>query len=280
MQRLLLLATALTACAGAARVEPPAAEEIFSHAELDRFLERHVDAAGNVDYEAASTDDPDLAGYLARIAAASPDNRPELFPTRNHRLAYWINAYNGSVLFLVLSHYPIESVGDVSRPWAFFFLPRLSGFFVFQPVVLGGDSTSLYALENRLIRRRFADPRFHFALNCASQSCPRLPRTAFSGEALDRELDREARIFLADESNLRIDLEQRTIFLSAIFDWYERDFLDWQRDVESEARATLAGYVQPYLPAAKQRALAKCDDCRVEFLPYDWGLNHRATGPH
>jgi hypothetical protein len=254
-------------------------EGIFSHAELDRFLERHADAAGNVDYQAASTDDPDLAGYIARIAATSPDNRPALFPTRDHRLAYWINAYNGSVLFGVLSHYPIESVRDIPRPWAFFFLPRLSGFFLFQPVVLGGDSTSLYALENRLIRRRFADPRIHFALNCASLSCPRLPRTAFSGKALDRELDREARIFLADESKLRIDPEQQTIFLSAIFDWYERDFLDWQRDAAPETPATLVAYVHPYLAPERRRALAECGDCRVEFLPYDWGLNDRATAP-
>ena len=77
------------------------------------------------------------------------------------------------------------------------FLPRPAGFFVFRKVVLGGDAMSLYALENEIIRGRFREPRVHFALNCASASCPLLPRQAFRGADLFAQLEREAQRFFS-----------------------------------------------------------------------------------
>lgn len=254
--------------------EPPDAGGPFSHALFERVLARFVDERGRVDYAALSRDRGDFDRYYALVAEVGPDTHPARFPSAAHRLAYWINAYNAAVLGAVLAYYPLVRVTDVGPPRLLFFLPREAGFFVFQRVRISGDWMSLYHLENGIVRKRFADPRIHFALNCASASCPRLPRIPFLPERLEQQLDREARRFVAEERNVRVDLARRRVELSRIFEWYEGDFLRWQE--ARGASPSLLGYLEPLLPAAKRRALERCVDCRLEFLPYDWRLNDPA----
>ncbi len=245
------------------------------HRDLDSFLRRHVDADGRVDYRAASVDRADLDRYVAQLARISPDSHRDWFPTDADRLAYWINAYNAFVIHLVLHYYPITSVRDIRPPVPFFFLPRLAGFFVFQRVTLGGRETSLRALEDGVIRGRFSEPRVHFALNCASRSCPRLPNRGFTPAGLDTELEREAGRFVAEERNVRIDVAGGTLFLSSIFRWYEADFADCVKGHRAGEEATLRRYLRPYLSETQAAQLHACARCRVEFVPYDWGLNDR-----
>ena len=175
----------------------------------------------------------------------------------------------------VLAYYPISSVRDIRPPRLAFFFPRLSGFFVFHRVILGGHRISLYGLENRVIRRRFADPRLHFALNCGASSCPRLPSHAFKGSLLQKQLDREARKFAAEDRNVRVDVASQTIWLSSIFDWYEADFTHSQ--VRSGVDATLREYVLSLLFGDKELSFRTCSGCRIQFFPYDWLLNDRAA---
>ena len=223
-----------------------------------------------MDYGALGSDRAELDGYCRLLARYSPDATPERFPTEASRLAYWINAYNAAVIKTVLHYYPVESVLDVKRPWVFFFLPKKSGFFYFQRVRLGGASMSLYKLENDIVRKRFHEPRAHFALNCASLGCPELPRHAFTPERLDEELTREARRFLSKPGNFRIDPESGTIFLSEIFDWYRDDF--------TGGSSSLIDYLRRYLPDKQARLLDDAADrYEIRFTPYDWSLNDR---PH
>ena len=254
--------------------QPQLTAPVFTHELLDRVLQRFVDARGRVDYTGLQNRTGDLERYYQLLSTYSPDSHPELFPTQQSRLAYWINAYNAAVLKAVLSHYPISSVADVKAPALFFFLPAQSGFFVFQRLVFGAESMSLYSLENDIVRSRFAEPRIHFALNCASRGCPRLPASTFKTEHLDEELDRETRNFVAEERNFRLDHAQKTIFLSSIFQWYESDFLDWYKDRFPDRRATLLDYVSLYLPDERAAQLDRAAaSYQVEFIPYDWTLN-------
>jgi hypothetical protein len=277
------LALAAVACTTLPVPQRPAGapdSERFGHEDLDSFLARHVDDGGRVDYAAALEDRSDLARYVGEVAAVSPDSMPGRFTSDDDRLAYWINAYNAWVLQAVLERYPIESVRDVRPPWPLFFVPRLAGFFYLQEVTLGGREMSLYALENGLIRKRFADPRIHFALNCASESCPRLPRRAFRSDDLQQVLDAETRRFIGDGRNVRIDPQRGVVLLSSIFDWYERDFVSWMEDRHPESSPSLLGYVALYLDEGDRVRAAACADCVVEFIPYDWTLNDRGrTSP-
>lgn len=133
---------------------------------------------------------------------------------------------------------------------------------------------SLYHLENGVIRKRFPDPRIHFALNCASIGYPRLPREAFSADILEEQLDREAHLFLAEDRNFKIDYQNEAIVLSEIFDWFEGDFTDWLKRHHPDKDPTLPTYVALYLPPDKAEALEKViSQFTVRFTPYDWGLN-------
>jgi hypothetical protein len=270
-----LAALLCAACSTAAASPEPVLPETgpFSHDDLDQFLRRFVDGDGRVAYPAARTDRKDLDRYLSALARTSPDSHPGRFPGEADRLAYWINAYNASVISLVLHEYPIASVKDVRAlgPLSFL-LPRLASFFVLRRVTLGGTSTTLYSLENRVIRSRFDDPRVHFALNCASGGCPHLPARAFTGPRLEEQLARETASFLADPRNLRLDPEQGRIHLSSIFSWYESDFTKWVENHRPDQEPSLLTYVRLHAEPARQSAIA-ARDWRVEFIPYDWTLN-------
>jgi len=252
---------------------PAAPPNNFPHEDLDRVLQQFVNDEGLVNYAALKRNRTDLDRYYALLGAYSPDSDPGMFPTQESRLAYWLNAYNTAVIETVLAFYPIASVEDVRPPAPLFFMPRKSGFFLFQQIILGGKTRSLYSLENSVIRRRFADPRVHFALNCASVGCPHLPRYAFTAEQLEHQLDHATRQFVAEPRNLRIDHETRTVWMPSIFKWYQSDFTGWYRQRFPDKAATLANYVALYLPPEEAADLMSSAAYRVRFFEYDWRLN-------
>ena len=248
----------------------------FSQAQFSEILTRQVNGQGEVNYEALKVDPLPLDAYYARLAEVSPDRNPEIFPTRDEALAYWLNAYNASVIALVVAHYPITSVKEV-RSNALFFLPKLAGFFVLEHVVLGGSKMNLKTLEDRIIRDRFKDPRIHFALNCASRSCPRLRRRAFEAPSLSLQLEAATVFFIRESRNVSIQPAQGKITLSPIFKLYRDDFLEWLKTHRPHQPATLLNYIAPYLAEPQARALAQCRDCQIEFREFDWGLNSQSA---
>jgi hypothetical protein len=265
----------LFGCAGHSPDRPDALRGpvVGFHVDLATFLERHHREGGRIDYAAAVSDSRDLDRYLARLRAVSPDSDPLAFPSDPQRLAYWINAYNAWTIRFVLDHYPIASVNDVRPPTGLGWLPQGAGFFYFLRTDLGGRRWNLYDLENRLMRRRFDEPRIHFALNCASIGCPELPGVPFVAHRLEAQLVRETTRFLADATQYRLDAEAGVVWLSPIFDWYESDFTRWARRHHPQQPATLVTWLLHHLPPHDAQQLATCEQCRVEFGPYDWSLN-------
>ena len=258
----------------------PAADGVFSHDLLDQVQSRYVDDAGRVDYRALQAHPEDLDRYYAQISARSPDSHPDLFADEPARFAYWLNAYNAAVLKAVITHYPIAAVSDVSGPPLSDLISPQIGFFYFQKLIFGGLKINLYNLEHEIIRARFPDPRLHFAINCASAGCPRLPQRAFRAAGLDTRLEAEARLFVNEPRNLRIDDATRTIYLSTIFDWYQDDFLEHLlRKAPNDATPDLLDYARLYLTPGRLAALAQAEaqGYQVRFVPYDWRLNDQAT---
>jgi len=247
--------------------------------EWTRFLRKHVDEQGLVDYAAIRDNPAALERLYAWVAEHSPESDPDLFPTRDARFAYWLNAYNIAAIRGIAAHYPVDSVRDI-KPFHVVSLIPGGGFFFAQKFVFGDDAKRLYFLERRFMRKRFPDPRQHFALNCGSMGCPQLPREAFHPERLDAQLERETRAFLAERRNLRIDSEAETVTLSAIFDWYRKDFLRPLREAGIED-PTLLDYVARHVDADTRRALQRAQDggYAVAFADYSWRLNDQRFGP-
>ena len=244
---LLLLAT-LTACA--IHVPPP---KIIPEGAppperaWENLLSRHVDDQGRIDFAGIAQEPANLEAYVAWIAKVSPAFSPESFPTTEAKLAYYINSYNALAVYDVIqSGFPPDLNAVKVR---FFYRNRLE---------MGGKFTSLYTLENKVIRP-IGDPRVHVALNCMARGCPRLPREPFTAAELDAQLEREARHFYNEERNVRLEPEKKTVFLSQILQFYTEDFL--------KKAPSLIEYVNRY------REEKIPSGWKVDFIPYDWNLN-------
>lgn len=235
----------------------------FAYSDWSSILERVVDDRGLVDYHALAADTEALDRVIAGIEAVSPRSHPERFAEPNQALAYYINAYNALVFRGVLDKGPeIETVWGRSGTGL--------GFFVRRKHRVGGEKISLKKFEDLWVREGFRDPRIHAALNCASAGCPRLPRVPFSPDTLDSELDEAMTEFVSSPRNVRVDEAARVVTLSKIFDWFKRDFLDFEAEQGVE-RPTVIDYVNRYRDSP--RPIPR--DYRVEFEKYDKRLNRQ-----
>lgn len=242
---------------------PAQATAPFSHADWAAVLEEVVDARGLVDYRSLALDPTVLDRYVATIAQESPKNAPKRFASKDHQLAYYLNAYNALVLRGVLDLGP-----DVSSVWGE--SGTGLGFFVMRKVRVGGEKMSLKALEDDVIRKQFADPRVHAALNCASMGCPRLPREPFTGELLQDQLDSAMREFVADSLHVLVRPAENEVVLSKIFDWFSDDFLDGERR-RGVDRPHIVGYLNRFRLQGSQIPIG----AKVRFKEYDKRLNRR-----
>lgn len=233
----------------------------FDHSAWDRVLKSSVNDIGEVDYAKIKAGRKDLDEYVRLLGESSPVNKPELFPSRSDELAYWMNAYNAFVMRGVVDKYPTRSVRD---------LGALYGFFRRKDYVAGGEKMSLQHLENEIIRKNYNEPRIHFGIVCASVSCPLLSKNAFTAANLEEQLERLARNFINQRRNVAIDKAGNEIVLSAIFDWYKKDF---ETAGAGDGNQALLAYVRRYANEENRRALAELRQLKVKFRDYDWSIN-------
>jgi hypothetical protein len=242
------------------------AEDVFDYSAYARVLERAVTPDGRVRYKELKENPGDLEAFIRQLAAVSPENRPELFLTRDARMAYWINAYKAFVIHEVVKHYPVESVRDLKFGFGLLFFKR-------QRFAAGGKRYSLDDIEHGILRAGFGDARIHFAVNCASASCPPLRREPYLPEKLEAQLEDAALNFIQRREN--VWMRGDVLFLSAIFDWYKDDFTRAAATTAS-GKPTVVDYVVRYLPAAVAERVKK-ENPRIEFYNDDWTLNDAAV---
>lgn len=238
-----------------------AASEPFSHADWTAVLSKFVDGRGRVDYQGLAKDRAVFDRYVAAIEKEGPKSSPARFPTRNDQLAYYLNAYNAQVFKGVLARGPEDDT--VWTP-----LGTGYSFFVSMDIKVDGATTSLKSLEDDVVRGQFKDPRIHAALNCASIGCPRLPQKAFEGPTLDAELDAGMKEFVAEARNCTADPGGKTVKLSKIFDWFEGDFLDYEKR-QGTAAPNILDYVNRYRAAGAKIPR----DYAVSYFEYDKAIN-------
>ena len=245
---------------------PGGAQEIYSTQPYAASLASAVRQDG-VDYEALETHKEGLLKYIRTLAIYSPRTHPNLFPTHNDQLAYYINAYNAFVLYGVLFHHPQNSIHEV-RGW----IEPVAGFGFFwgQNFILGGSKLNLYNLENTTIRS-FGDARAHAAINCASASCPSLLERPYTPESLDEELSEAAAAWVDNETHVAI--QNNAIYLSAIFDWFKVDFENHAQTLE--VGDSVLDWIHHYLPEKKRKQLTAARESHtpIRYNSYDWTLN-------
>ena len=247
-----------------------------SYKDLGELLRQHVVGA-RVDYAALRVNREDLDSIVetfGKVTALEFEGW-----SREHQIAYLINAYNAFTLQAIVDHYPIDGGWLSFLRWApKNSIKQIDGVWTERRWSAAGAEMTLDELEHERLRVPYGEPRIHFAINCAAISCPPLRRDPYVGERLGRQLIVAARDFLASPEGLQI--EGDTIGASRVFDWFGEDFIEEYSQLVDAAgsdrdRAVL-GVVAKYGPAEASQ-LAQSGNARLRFLSYDWGLNDVAS---
>lgn len=220
-----------------------------------RVLATHVDPQGRIDFHGVAANPSDLKTVVDVIADYGPESHPQDFDSRDKVITYHINSYNALAM---------QGVLDRGIPEGFTSFFKRASFFKFRSVRIAGRKTNLYDYENKVIRP-LDEPRIHFALNCMVKDCPRLPAVPFTVDELDTQLEDATREFFGKERHLRIDDAGMKIEVSAILDFYTKDFVDSGR--ASDLPQYINRYLEQALPA----------DYKVRFIPYDWRINQQPS---
>lgn len=232
----------------------PIPPDTFTHETFHQALTMHV-KDGLVDYPKLA-EDSNFKAYVNLLYHIAPQQ----LPTPNHRLAFWINVYNALAIKGIIDGYsPATLTGRYT-------------FFIGREYVVGGESLNLYDLEQHLLIPDFKEPRIHFAIVCASRSCPKLQSAAYTPEGLDQQLSGSARQFINDPTRNRFDRVRKIAYLSKIFDWFSEDFL--------QHSGSLLAYVAQFVADQDLANDLRQTPYTIEFLEYDWNLNGVPPLPH
>ncbi len=252
--------------------EPSGNERVFdhSHRDFNRLLEKYV-KDGLVDYRGVQEEEDLLYRYTASMAAV--DQETVRGWSQEKQLAFWINAYNALTVQAIVRRYPIRS-----RSLIGLFFPRnsilqISGIWNRLTFEVGGRSLTLGEIEHEILRKNFKESRIHFAIVCASTSCPALRPEAYRFDILQAQLHDQAVRFINDPGRgVRFDAKKKQLHVSKIFKWFKGDFETNRTDGNP-----IATYIRPYLrDKGIIEALAENDNFRLSYLPYDWSLNEQS----
>ena len=119
--------------------------------------------------------------------------------------AFWINAYNLSVIRGIIDNYPTNSPLDNK------------GFFDKTTYRLAGEKITLNDIEHKVLRAQFNDPRFHFVLVCGALGCPPLISEAYLPSTLNAQMDTQTKIAL-NGSFLKVDTKKKRVQASQIME--------------------------------------------------------------
>lgn len=216
-------------------------EPKIDHTPWDQLLQKHVSSNGNVNYEGFKSDIDRLNNYLVSISKIKPNTDW----SRNETMAYWINAYNAYTIKLMLNNYPLKSIMDINggKAWDLKF------------VEIEGEKYSLDNIEHDILRAKYFDSRIHFAVNCASISCPKLSNTAYFAEGLDQKLEKAAKEFINNSAQNTISSNKASV--SKLFDWYKDDFTK---------NGTVKEYINKY-------STTKLTTDKISYKEYNWNIN-------
>lgn len=212
-----------------------------NHENWSAVLKKYVSEDGKVNYKGLKKDVAKLDAYIGDLKK----NMPESSWTSNEKKAYWINAYNAFTIKLILMKYPLTSIKNLDfegkSAWDH------------KWIELGGNKMSLNDIENSKLRDGFKDARIHFAINCASFSCPVLLNKAVTAENIEEVLTAQTKRFLADKSRNKIAADK--IQISELFKWYSKDF----------------GELIPFLN--KYSSVKINSDAAISYMEYKWNIN-------
>ncbi len=217
----------------------------FDHSIFDALLKNYVDESGMVNYP-AFVNNQKFATYLETIENADISKL-----TNEDKLAFYINAYNATVIKNVLDHLPINSPMDVD------------GFFNKIKHTIAGKEITLDELEHKYALK--IEPTLsHFGLVCAAVSCPKLLDKAYDGKTVFSQLEENAQLYLNDHNKNQLDRENKILYLSEIFKWFKDSFVKRYGSLKETAIH--------FINESDAKFLEE-NDITIKYMRYNWQLN-------
>lgn len=220
------------------------------HEAWNELLQAHV-KDDRVDYKGLVAEKDKLHAYCKLLSSTPPSDDW----SENARLAFWINTYNAFTVQLIVDNYPVKSIKDLNPSLS---MPLLHTIWTITQFEIGDKKYSLDDVENKVLRSAFKEPRIHFAINCASMSCPPLRNEAFVGGRVQAQLDDQAHHFINDPRYNKI--EKTHANLSKIFSWFSGDF---------EKNGSIIDFINTY------STVKLAADAKLSYMDHDWSLNEQ-----
>ncbi len=216
---------------------------------LGKYVKASPDGITRVDYAAFAASKADRAALDAYIAGFA---EADLSARTDANFAAWANLYNAVTVRYILEKYPVKSIKDghlIGGPWKDIKLRA------------GRQEVSLDGIEHKILRKVWGTPEVHYAINCASYSCPNLPRKAWEAATLEADLDQAARDYVNHPRGVTVT--PKGLVVSSIYDWFQADF--------GGSKEAVIAHLQKYA------APSLADDIRANPKivrdTYDWSLN-------
>lgn len=230
-------------------VQPPeSTSNPISHEIWNTLVKKHITETGNTNYKGFQQDSVQLYEYLNVLKNNHPN---ETNWNKEERIAYWINAYNAFTVQLIVENYPVKSIKDIKKG-----IPFINSVWDIRFIEIEGMEYDLNNIEHSILRKEFDEPRIHFAINCASFSCPRLRTEAFTADKLEKQLQDQAIYFINNPAKNIIAKDR--VEVSKIFSWFKGDFTK-----KSDLIEFLNLYSQIEID----------ENAKVQHLDYNWNLN-------
>lgn len=153
--------------------------------------------------------------------------------------AFWINVYNIGAVKMVIDNHPLKSIKNAGT--------LLKPVWKKEIIDIQGKNYSLGYIEHEILRKT-GDSLIHYAIVCASLSCPDLRREAYLPAILDEQMTEQRDLFLNNKSK-GFYINGNTYYISKLYSWYKDDFGDPYK----------------YLDIPK--------DKKIKYMKYNWSLN-------
>ena len=265
------------------KTEPPKTKpptKVAFHDKCAPILKAFVNDKGMVDYKTLKRKRPELKQLLDEFAKLDP-NEYNSWP-KEDKIAFWINAYNIKLLKIIVDNYPIQSSRILRLFWppdSIRHIDKRIGGINKQKFIVMDEEFTLLEVEQWFFRKQSDEPRVFFAISGACLSSPPLRNEPYYGHKLYKQLDDQAKKFLARPRTFKIDRGRKTVYLSAILQptWYGKEFISKYgtdkkfKDQQPATRAVL-NFLTNYI-SRQNVSFLEIENYSVKPIKYDWRLN-------
>ncbi len=208
----------------------------------------------------------DATALVDQLAALEPQELAAALDSRNKKLAFWVNTYNGMVQYLLTRN---PALFDDSS--AFFSTPsytvagkKMSPNEMEHAIIRGGENRFGLGFIPQLFPNKFertfkirgGDSRVHFALNCGAADCP--PVAVYQPATFDVQVEERIRKYLQKHSEIREEEGRKVLYTSPLFSWFRGDFRD---------HGGIDDFLVEYGVLTEDNK-----DMKREYKSYDWTL--------